>query len=110
MICGGRPILANRSAPGHKRARARARDQGVEGVYDHYSYSDEKADALVRLAALIGRIAATRRAAEEAALWSSAGRSVAVAGPRFGGLVVHSGEGHPYFRHVRYRKARHEFE
>jgi integrase len=29
---------------------------GVEGVYDRHSYDAEKADALVRFAALIGRI------------------------------------------------------
>ena len=29
---------------------------GVEGVYDRHSYFDEKADALRRLAALIGSI------------------------------------------------------
>lgn len=59
--------------------------KAVEGVYDHYSYSDEKADALVRLAALIGQIvdrqsavrqrgAATRRAMKRHAAigWSHA--------------------------------------
>jgi hypothetical protein len=29
---------------------------GVEGIYDRFSYADEKADALVRLAALIDEI------------------------------------------------------
>jgi integrase len=49
---------------------------GVEGVYDRHSYSDEKADALERLAALIGTIinppegnvvALPRRRAEQSA-------------------------------------------
>jgi hypothetical protein len=29
---------------------------GVEGIYDRFSYTDEKADALKRLATLIGEI------------------------------------------------------
>ena len=30
--------------------------QGVEGIYDRHSYREEKADALVKLAGLIGLI------------------------------------------------------
>jgi hypothetical protein len=35
---------------------------GVEGIYDRHSYSDEKADALKRLASLIDGIAHPRPA------------------------------------------------
>jgi integrase len=51
---GVRPDIAER-VMGHAIA-------GVEGVYDRHSYRDEKADALVRLAALIDAIVHKRTA------------------------------------------------
>jgi integrase len=46
--CGVRPDVSERLM-GHALP-------GVEGIYDRFSYADEKADALVRLAALIDEI------------------------------------------------------
>ena len=45
---GVRPDISERVL-GHSIA-------GVEGVYDRHSYAVEKADALARLAALVGQI------------------------------------------------------